>query len=232
MQNLVARTQKQSQPWQGGLFLNTPSARTRKYLLKVFLWSLKSSQVWWFFSSQNFVIKFMHIITKQFFILAWNAYVCNPNCGVMIASSYCVNRFHFLHCPGISSHFYAVVVLHDWSSVFPCRAQTLVEDVIDSLVRSHLWNLCIYINRKQWNWVMLLQFYAQHKSFICPLLVTVCSLSKLFADTKRNWNCSFRSFAVLFYLLPVLHGAFGSPLKKYFENTSFFFFFFNVLHAG
>lgn len=45
------------------------------------------------FFSQNFVIKFMHIIAKTFFILAWNAYLCNPNCGVMIAWAYWVTDF-------------------------------------------------------------------------------------------------------------------------------------------
>lgn len=35
------------------------------------------------FFSQNFVIKFMHIIAKTFFILAWNAYLCNPQTVVL-----------------------------------------------------------------------------------------------------------------------------------------------------
>lgn len=48
----------------------------------------KDFSVWKFpmtddFFSQNSVIKFMHIIAKTFFILAWNAYLCNPQTVVL-----------------------------------------------------------------------------------------------------------------------------------------------------
>lgn len=76
--------------------------------------------------------------------------------------------------------------------------------------------------------MIYLQFYVQHNSFT-SLFVTVCSLSKLFADTKCNWNCRFRSFAVLFYLLLLPPGESISPLKKYFETQSWYFY---ELHAG
>lgn len=160
---------------------------------------------------------------KKLFILALNASL-SVTCTVVLwqpeLTSLPLHHFPFLRC------YYASWLV---SCILPLQNTEIGKDAIDSLDRSHLWNLCIYINRKQRIWVMHLQCYVQHKSFTCSLFVTVCSLSKLFADTKRNWNCRLRSFALFFYLLPFPPGVSWSSLKKYFETQSHFFY---ELHAG